>query len=186
MPTLITPPTAEPVTLAEAKLAARVDGSAHDALIGGLIVAAREQAEHVAGRRWIAQTWRHELTDWPAADVALPQPDATAVAISYWNGAAWVSLAGSAFGFGPLNSGTAIAPAVGASWPTLGDIAIGPRVRVEITSGAASAAGVPEVVKLYIKACVAHWVDNPGAQPANGKAETSPLFDRLLDSVRVY
>jgi uncharacterized phiE125 gp8 family phage protein len=186
MPTLITPPAAEPVTVAEAKLAARVDGSAHDALIGGLIVAAREQAEHVAGRRWITQAWRHELTDWPAADVALPQPDATAVAISYWTGAAWVSLAGSAFGFGPLNSGTAIAPAVGAAWPTLGDIAIGPRVRVDITSGAASAAGVPEQVKLYIKACVAYWIYNPSAMAEGGKTETSVVFNHLLDAVKVY
>lgn len=47
---LITAPAAEPITLAEAKLHARADTSAYDSLITALIVAAREECEHITGR----------------------------------------------------------------------------------------------------------------------------------------
>jgi uncharacterized phiE125 gp8 family phage protein len=185
MPTLLTAPTAEPVTLAEAKLAARVDSTALDTMIPGLITAAREQSEQIAGQRWVTQVWRHELADWPAADAPLPQYGATAVAVSYWDGAAWQALPGSAYEYAPApGGGTVLVPAPGAAWPTLGARSIAARVRVDITSGG-DVASVPQVVKLYIKSMVAAWVDNPSAL-ADGKAESSPWLHHLLDSVRVY
>ena len=52
---------AEPVTLEEARLHLRVDHTDEDALIGSLIIAARELAEHETGRVF--------STDWPAGDV---------------------------------------------------------------------------------------------------------------------
>lgn len=54
---LITAPAAEPVSLTEAKLHARVDHSADDALLTVLITAARQEVEHVTGRALITQTW---------------------------------------------------------------------------------------------------------------------------------
>jgi uncharacterized phiE125 gp8 family phage protein len=187
MTTLLTPPAAEPVSLADAKLAARVDGTALDALIPALITAAREQAEQIAAQRFVTQTWRHELTDWPAADQPLPQHGATAVAISYWSGTAWTVLPAEAFEFAaaPFGGGTLLAPALGTAWPVLGERAVSARVRVDITSGG-PADQVPQCVRLFILATVAHWIDNPGAQPANGRAEISPLYERLLDPVRIY
>jgi len=178
---LLTAPTAEPVTLDEAKLAARIGGStAFDALVPGLIVAARQLAEQQTGRQLMAQTWRTELTDWPAADHVLHVHQATAAAVSYWNGSAWVTMAGGAFVAFALGNGTALAPALTTSWPTLGDIAGGPRVRIDLTAGATDAADVPECVKLYIKACVAYAIENPtDPAPPAGLAF-------LLDSARVY
>ena len=52
---------AEPVTLEEARLHLRVDHTDEDALIGSIILAARELAEHETGRVF--------STDWPAGDV---------------------------------------------------------------------------------------------------------------------
>lgn len=58
MLTVITAPSVEPVTLAEAKSHCRIDAdiTEHDGLLELLIQAAREQAEHDTGRALITQT----------------------------------------------------------------------------------------------------------------------------------
>ena len=58
---LVTAPAAEPLTLAEAKLHLRVDDTADDALIGALITAARQHAEHDTRRALVTQTWKLAL-----------------------------------------------------------------------------------------------------------------------------
>ena len=182
---LLTPPAEEPVTLAQAKLAARVDGTEWDALIPGLIKSARQVAEQETHRCLIAQTWRAELADWPASTDVLPVAPATAVAVSYWNGSAWTTLAGSAFAWAADGGGVVLAPALNTSWPTLADVAIGPRVRVDVTAGVANAALVDECAKLYITAHVAAWLRNPEAVTSQ-RLEAVPLLGGLLDPLRVY
>ena len=182
---LLTAPTLEPVTLAEAKLAARIDYDAFDAMVPGLITAARQLAEQETGWRFIAQTWRTELMDWPAATDVLPVHQATAATITYWDGSAWDSLSSAAYAFGDQDNGTALAPATGSSWPTLGDKPVGSRVRIDLTAGAADAAAVPECVKLYIKALVAWWVENPSAGAPDNLQE-APFLRALLDPVRLW
>ena len=184
---LLTPPTIEPVTTAEAAIAARVSsGDALEPMLPGLIAAARQVAEQQTGRQLMAQTWRVELADWPAADEMLHVHRATACSISYWTGSAWsAALSGTAFAFFPLGTGTGVAPAVGTSWPTLGAVAGGPRVRIDLTAGAATAADVPECIKLYIKALVAHWCNNPEAATSKSTAE-APFLSCLLDPVRLW
>lgn len=54
----VTPPASEPLTLAEAKLYLRVDGSAEDALITDLIAAAREHAEQALHKSLMTQSWK--------------------------------------------------------------------------------------------------------------------------------
>ncbi|MBP3955402.1 phage head-tail connector protein [Gemmata sp. G18] len=58
---LITPPATEPVTLAEAKAWARVDGTEEDAIFTALITAARQAAEEFLRRSLITQTWKLTL-----------------------------------------------------------------------------------------------------------------------------
>ena len=183
---LLTAPTAEPVTLTEAKLAARIsDTTAFDLLVPGLIAAARQMAEQQTGRLFMAQTWCTELVDWPAAADVLQVHRATAAAVSYWNGTAWVTLAGSAYVFGDLDNGTALAPATGTAWPTLGARPVGSRVRIDLTAGATDADDVPECVKLYIKALCAWWIDNPSAGTP-GSLQEAPFLRALLDPVRTW
>lgn len=53
----LTPPTDEPVTLAEVKEHLRVDGTDEDALLGRIITAARERIEHEIRRALQYQKW---------------------------------------------------------------------------------------------------------------------------------
>lgn len=57
--------TTEPVTLAEAKTHLRVDTTADDSLIEGLIAAARQWVEHYTRRALITQTWAASLHRFP-------------------------------------------------------------------------------------------------------------------------
>ncbi len=65
MLTIVTPPTAEPVTLDDLKTQVRVDGSDEDTLLTSLITAARERLELETGRAMLTQTIRQTLPDWP-------------------------------------------------------------------------------------------------------------------------
>lgn len=181
-----TPTSTEPVTLAEAKAAARIsDTSAFDDMIPGLITAARQLAEQETGRELVRKTRRSTFTDWPAADLVLPVYAAEAVAISYWGESGWTPLDSTAFAFYEIGTGAGIAPAVGASWPALSTVAGGPRVRVDVTAGPADPTTADACVKLYIKALVAWWIDNPSAVVA-GSLQAAPFLRNLLDPVRLW
>jgi hypothetical protein len=58
-------PASEPVTLAEAKLWARIDSTVDDALVTSLIAAARQYAEDYTSRAIITQSWRMTLDRFP-------------------------------------------------------------------------------------------------------------------------
>ena len=66
---LITPPAAEPLTLAEAKAHLRLDGNEEDGLILSLITTAREFLERETGLCLIRQRWRLYLDCWPGDGV---------------------------------------------------------------------------------------------------------------------
>lgn len=71
---LITPPAAEPVTLAEAKAHLRVDGTDDDALIASLIEASRIYCEQFTARAFITQTWEYVVDAFPTREIMLPLP----------------------------------------------------------------------------------------------------------------
>lgn len=83
----VEPPTAEPVALADAKLHLRVDGDDEDALIAGLITAARAYVETICRPQLalMRQTWRLVLDAWPStARIELrPYPLQGVLAVRY-------------------------------------------------------------------------------------------------------
>ena len=107
--TLLTPPAAEPVTVAEVKAALRIDDTRFDALLPGLIASARAVAEQETGRQLVEQTWRAEMEDWPASDEPIAIHRATAAAVTYWDGAAWQTLSPTGYAYAPAGNGTALA-----------------------------------------------------------------------------
>jgi len=73
---VITPPAFEPVTLAEAKLHARVDGSEEDTLFSILIASARAHGEALTRRAFVTQTFELTLAGFPASGTPfeIPRP----------------------------------------------------------------------------------------------------------------
>ena len=68
---VVTPPSAEPVTLAQAKLHLRVTIDDDDALIGEIIEGARTRAEEYSGYSIMPQTLRLDLNCFPLAGRAI-------------------------------------------------------------------------------------------------------------------
>lgn len=179
----------EPVSVDEAREACRIDDAIMDRQIAIQIAAAREQAEGTTGRFYRTQTWREELTDWPAsAAISLKLWNPTAVVLRYRSAASpdvWTVLSASAYRWSAIGPNTSISVTSGTSWPTLATDDYGARVQIDVTVSPDRADQAPDCVQAYILASVAAWVTNPeGLMPAN--MATNPLYSRLLDSERTW
>ena len=70
---LVTPPTALPVTLNEVKAHCRIEGTADDGYLQSLIFQATAEAENITRRKLVSQTWKYYLQRWPDGDyIELP------------------------------------------------------------------------------------------------------------------
>lgn len=72
-------PAHEPISLAEAKLFLRIEHEAEDALIAGMITAAREAAETVLNISCITQRWQYEVRGCKTDTLYLPHGPTIAV-----------------------------------------------------------------------------------------------------------
>lgn len=72
-PILVAGPAVEPISLEEMKAHLRIDDDAEDALITGLVQAARVMVEGISRRILIEQRWRVMLDAWPpGGEIRLP------------------------------------------------------------------------------------------------------------------
>ncbi len=83
----ITPPVAEPLTLAETKLHLRLDTDADDTVVTSLMATARHYLEQVTGLCLMSRTLRLYLDEWPEDQVILINrfPVQTLVAMTVYN-----------------------------------------------------------------------------------------------------
>lgn len=150
---LISPPSEEPVALAEAKLHLRVDVAADDALIGALIIAAREQAEHLTGRALCTQTWDLILDAFPEAFRLRNAPIQSVVEVVYLdaNGASQsLTLADTLLD--NVSAPGYLVPAYGKAWPE--SYAVPNAVRVRYICGYGGAVAVPQSIKAWMLLCI--------------------------------
>ena len=176
-PIRISPPAEKPVSIPEAKSAARVDTDDDDALIGGLIDAAISHLDGwsgVLGRCLVNQDWRLSLRDWPSCRfIRLPFPDVSAVTVKYFNesdteqtvSASFVQLLEDELGAFIRFSDEFTFPGV---FDDRGD-----GVRVHFTAGYGPAAtDVPPSIRTAILLMVAHWYSN---REASVEGQTSEI-----------
>lgn len=200
---LITPPAAEPVSLAEAKLHLRVDFDEDDALIQALISAARQAAEMLTQRQLVTARWRMVLDSFtgcglmgvpagqtftlPAHAILIPKsPLQSVVEICYLDMAGVSQVMPSDhYTVDKACEPGRITPVFGQIWPiALPQIGA---VSVIFDAGYGSAADVPEGLKSWIKlrlgSLYAHREEV--ASMARGRIDPLPFVDGLLDPYKV-
>ena len=185
MKTQLTPPAAEPLTLAEAKLHLRVDADItdDDSLISALIVTARQQAEHRTGRALVTQQWRYSVDAFPADSLELPMPKLQSVqAVTYLdNNGVRQTLANTEYDVITDELVGSLIPAYGKSWPSCREHP--GSVRVDYTCGFGAAADVPQSIKAWMLLAVAAWYENREALTAGHPVAELPrcFWEGLLD-----
>ncbi len=184
------PPSAEPLTMVEAKTAARVDTDADEDFLADLIAAAREYAENATGRQMLTATWRLTLDRFPGGDpwwgpwwhwgsagvIRLPRPPLQSVsAINYTDSQGntqAVDLVNDVI-IDDQREPPRLTPAWGKVWPVIRSMP--DAVKITYVSGYTSPGLIPRQIKLAMKMLVAHWYDNRSA--IGGALEAA---DRLL------
>jgi uncharacterized phiE125 gp8 family phage protein len=179
---VIAPPSVEPVTLDEAKLHLRVDGTADDALIEALISAAREECEHLLERSLARQSLQLLLDEWPE-EIRVPRPPLYSVTDIQYVGAdgALAALAATDYAIDLGQEPSWILPALDTEWPALAEVANA--VVVSYVAGY-DPAECPPLIKQWIKLRVGTLYAYREAD-----AERSPVpsefANRLIDRYRI-
>ena len=197
---LVTPPTLDPVSLAEAKTHCRVDSTDDDGLLAGYLLAARQHAEQYTRRAFLSQTWRLTLDDdWPQAvnrcttyvrdRVVLPRPPAISVtSVQYIDTAgATQTLAVDQYKLVLLDTGeAAIDPAYGVTWPAVR------RESAAITVTFVCGYGVnpgdlPEPIRQAMLLLIGHWYENREAVNVGNIVSALPFaVEALLGPYRIF
>jgi uncharacterized phiE125 gp8 family phage protein len=169
---------AEPITTAEAKLHARIDTAADDALLSVLIPAVRAAAEQFTRRALVAGSFTYAVrgNDKPVYRdaLALPWvPVTTLTSLVYITPStgATIALSASDFTLRTFEGFAFVAPVVGNTWPTDAE-----EVRVTYTCGYAQA-DIPVDIKLALLLSFAEWYDQRAdvEQRTIGKASRALL-----------
>lgn len=188
---LITGPTAEPITLDDAKQQCRVDGEHDDVYITSLVMAARTYIETVTRRALLTQTWEMVLDYWPWTQGVLmtKPPLQSIVSVKYTNAANAVQTWNSANYF----AATASEPgrlfrAKSVSWP-VDELWPAEAIVIRYVCGWGNPEDVPEPIKQAMRLLIAHWYENREAvmiSPGLTGGVSVPMgFDALLATYRV-
>lgn len=179
---LTTAPASEPVTLAEAKLWLKVDGTADDAVIEGLITAARAVVEHNTRRQLITATYTLFLDGFPSssagatsarhpavspvrvAEIVLPRPPLSAVdTVKYLDAdGAQQTLDAGQYDVDTVSEPGRLTLGYGNAWPAT--YRQHHAIEVQFQTGYADAAAVPGNGKTAVKMILADVYENRMAQ----------------------
>ena len=192
---LVTAPTIQPVTLAEARMQLKDPPAVEDFLIESAIRAACEHAEAYTGRRFVTQTWDYFLDCFPnewanqygrsRGEFALPHPPLVSVtSVKYFDEAGVEqTLATSEYQVDASSDPGRIAPAYGKSWPSAR--AQLNAVTVRFVCGYGGLASVPFSIKAAILLIVGHLFEHR-EENQDFQVHEMPLgSERLLFPLRV-
>jgi uncharacterized phiE125 gp8 family phage protein len=177
-------PAAYPVSVAEVKLAARIDGSEFDAQITMIIAALTLRAESLTGRAFIARTLELVLDAFPATAIDLLKPGVKSItSVKYFDeGAIERVLSAGAYTLDNAGLPCWLMPAVATEWPQT--LAAANAVRIRFELGWSDPADVPEDIKLWITAHAVQALQSPDGL-ASADLRALPFVDALLDEYRI-
>lgn len=146
---LVTLPSTEPVTLAEAKAHLRVTTTDEDALLDSLIPAARQWAEDFTRRALITQTWDYTL-DAFADEIEIPMPPLQSVSSVKYLDVDGVeqTLAATEYTVDAAATRGLVRSVYGKSWPSVRDQANA--VTIRFIAGYGAAPAVPAPIKAAV------------------------------------
>lgn len=168
--TLITPPTEEPVSLADFKEHVKVDGADEDAALAGYLLAARRTIEARYSLAIIAQGWRLTLDAAPAETLLPLTPVLSIDSVGIARAGVTETLPLSAF---EARTGASARVRLKSTWPGAGLV-------IAFTAGWANAAAVPEELKLAVKTLAAHFYERREGEAGDG----APGVVRILSAYR--
>ena len=178
--TLVTGPSLEPVTLAEAKLHCRVDTTDDDGLIADLIIAATQHCERFTHRRFLSQVLEDRRDCAPCAVWESPAAPVLSIdSVTYvdtdgatqtWSSALYRTDIPAGATAGPAR----LTPIFAGTWPQTQDVINAFTVR--FTSGyGTTAASVPYDIKAAIKLMIGHLYENREAVNVGNIVTPMPL-----------
>lgn len=182
---IVTHPTIEPVTLAEAKTQVVIDSSitADDDLLNSLIKVARRHSEKLCRRALITQTWDLFLDDWPEDDfIQLHRPPLQTVSyVKYTDSAGVVTTWDTSNYVVDANKEPGrVVLAYGKTWPTA-TLTTSSAIQIRFVVGYGDAASnVPEEYKAAIKLLLAHLYVNREATTELALREVPMAVEALL------
>jgi len=173
---LLTPPTIEPVALADAKHFLRVEHNDDDDVITALIAAARVHVEAKTRRALITQGWRLTRDVWPATGrlPILPAPLRAINAIGVYRDDGLLQMLDVDTFQLDANAAPAVLMVERGATPAPGRASGGIEIDIEVGYGD-DAADVPEPLRQAIRLLVAHWYENRRLVAASGEVAYMPV-----------
>lgn len=183
----ITPPAAEPVLLADAKLHVRQDITDDDAYITTLIQVARAHVENWIGQRLITQTWNLILDDFPigSREIIIPYGPVQSVA-----SVTYIDSGGTLQTYPAPNYTLDVATFVARLYPIYSLIWPITRyqrnaITVQYTTGyGAAGSNCPQNIVHAIKMLVAHWYEQREILVESRLAPLPQAVEALLSAER--
>lgn len=176
---IITGPAEMPVSLEEARTAAKANGTDSDSEIMIQVAALTAEAEHMIGQVVINRTYETKLASFPAAIESPALPFFQVSEIEYVNPEESILILGTdVYTVDESGDRPQIVLAPGFEWPATAARADAVRVRVICGHGATSAS-TPAAFKGYILAKIREYFAPPGTPE-------SPNLVRMLDGMKVY
>ena len=185
--TLYTPPTEEPVTLAEIKDHLHISSTAEDSLLTLYAQMAREAVEGECWRALMPQTWDLYLPGWPAGGVIeIPRPPLQSVtSIKYTDDEGAVhTFAASNYRVDTASEPGRVVLAPDASWPSDTLDSSNPVV-VRFVAGYADASAVPGMAKAAILLQIGEIYANREAVIVGSTPQVTPAVQRVLNLLKV-
>jgi uncharacterized phiE125 gp8 family phage protein len=172
-----TAPTAEPLTLTEARAHSRFDSFAEDGVIAGFILAARTYIETLCGLALCSTTFVMTIDDFPMTDyLVLPrEPVQSVVAVTYTNltggTTTWSS---SEYEVDLYSTPPRLRPKDGYDWPddVKDQLAA---VSIEFVAGYSGPEAIPQPIMQALRMLTAHYIENREAVVLNETPRELPF-----------